>query len=131
MSIQKRMFGPSMGAFLLSCLLLTVPASAQTYSLSGKVIDTAGHAVPGATVTAKSMATKRSFTVKTNSDGLYSFHDLAGGDYQVSAVAGELQAPPIKITLAAAQTTDLTVSPATSSPKPRSIQIEASQPRAI
>jgi hypothetical protein len=30
----------------------------------------------------------------------------------VSAVAGELQAPPIKVTLAAAQTTDLTVSPA-------------------
>ena len=30
----------------------------------------------------------------------------------VSAVAGELQAPPIKVTLAAAETTDLTVSPA-------------------
>lgn len=29
----------------------------------------------------------------------------------MSAVAGELQAPPVKVTLAAAQTTDLTVSP--------------------
>jgi hypothetical protein len=42
---------------------------------------------------------------------MYSILDLAGGDYMVSAVAGELQAPPIKVTLAAAQVVDLTVSP--------------------
>jgi len=118
MSIRKRMFAALTVAFLLSCLL-TALASAQTCSLSGKVIDTAGHAVPSATVTAKSVATRKSFTAMTNSEGMYSIRDLAGGDYQVSAVAGELQAPPIKITLAAAQTTDLTVSPAPSSPKPR------------
>jgi hypothetical protein len=118
MSIQKQMFAAVRGAVLLSCLL-AVPVFAQTYTLSGKVIDTAGHAVPSATVTAKSVATRKSFTAITNSEGMYSIHDLAGGDYQVSALAGELQAPPIKITLAAAQTTDLTVSPAPGSPKPR------------
>jgi hypothetical protein len=118
MSIQNRMFAAVRGAVLLSCLL-AVPVFAQTYTLSGKVIDTAGHAVPSATVTAKSVATRKSVTAMSNSEGMYSIHDLAGGDYQVSAVAGELQAPPIKITLAAAQTTDLTVSPAPGSPKPR------------
>ncbi len=89
MSIQKRMFAAVRGAVLLSCLL-AVPVFAQTYTLSGKVIDTAGHAVPSATVTAKSVATRKSFTAITNSEGMYSIHDLAGGDYQVSARRGRI-----------------------------------------
>lgn len=111
MSIEKKTFAMAMRAFLLF-LLLVVPALAQTCTLSGKVSDSAGHAVPSATVSAKSVSTERSFSAETNSDGMYSIRDLAGGDYQVWAVAGELQAPPIKVTLAAAQTTDLTVPPA-------------------
>lgn len=111
MSMQKGMFAAAMRAFTLS-LLLALPAFAQTYTISGKVSDSAGHAVPSATVSVKSLATGQSFTAVTNSDGMYSIGNLAGGDYQVSAVAGELQAPAIKVTLAAAQTTDLTVSPA-------------------
>jgi Carboxypeptidase regulatory-like domain len=92
--------------------LLAVTAFAQTYTLSRKVSDSTGHVVPSASVSAKSVATGRSFSAETNSDGMYSIHDLAGGDYQVWAVAGELQAPPIKVTLAHAQTIDLVVSPA-------------------
>ena len=84
---------------------------AQTYALSGKVSDAAGNAVAGAKVSTKSVANGKTFTAETGSDGTYSIPDLAGGDYEVSAVAGELQAAPIKVTLAAAQTTDLTVVP--------------------
>lgn len=90
---------------------LSVPADAQSYTLSGTVRDTASHGVPNATVTARSVASGKSYSAQTNSDGAYSIPDLAGGDYAVSAVAGELQAPAIKVTIAAAQTTDLTVSP--------------------
>ena len=111
MSIQKKTFARAMRSFLLF-FPLAVPALAQTYTLSGKVSDSAGDAVPSATVSAKSVSTGQLFTAETNSDGMYSIHGLAGGDYQVWAVAGELQAPPIKMTLAAAQTTDLTVAPA-------------------
>jgi hypothetical protein len=111
MSSQKGMFAAAMRAFL-SFTLLAVPALAQTYTLSGKVVDMASHAVPSATVTARSVATGQTFTAQTGTDGTYSIADLAAGDYLVSASAGELQAPPIKVTLAAAQTTDLTVSPA-------------------
>ena len=111
MSIKEGTFAVAMRAFLFCCVL-TAAAFAQTYTLQGKVSDSAGHAVPSATVSAKSVATGKSFSAVTASDGMYSIHDLAGGDYMVSAVAGELQAPPIKVTLAAAQTTDLTVSPA-------------------
>jgi hypothetical protein len=111
MSINKETFAILMRAVLFCCVV-TAPAFAQTYTLSGKVSDSAGHAVPSATVSAKNVATGKTFSSETGSDGMYSIHDLAGGDYMVSAVAGELQAPPIKVTLAAAQTTDLTVSPA-------------------
>lgn len=98
------------GYLFLFCWLAMF-ASAQAYTLSGTVRDTAEHGVPSATVSAKSIATGKTFTAKSNSDGSYAIQDLAGGNYEVSAVAGELQAPPIKVTLAAAQTTDLTVSP--------------------
>lgn len=96
----------------LAWSFLTALGMAQTYSISGKVSDTAGHAVPSATVTAKSVATGKIVTARTDSDGVYTIPELAGGDYKVSAVAGELQAPPVKVTAAAGQTTDLTVSPA-------------------
>jgi len=77
-----------------------------------------GHTVPSATVSAKGVATGKFFAAVTNSDGIYSIREPTGGDYQVSAVAGELLAPPIKLTLAAAQTTDLTMNTA---PRPRSL----------
>ncbi len=110
MRIMNGTFATAMRAFL-SYWLIAVPALAQTYTLQGKVSDSAGHAVPSATVTAKNVATSHSFSAQTGSDGMYSIRDLAGGDYMVSATAGKLQAPPIKVTLAAAQTTDLTLSP--------------------
>ena len=100
---------------LLFCCLCPLWSVAQTYTLSGKINDTAGHAVPSATVSAKSIATGKTFTAESASDGTYSIHDLVGGEYEVSAVAGELQAPAIKVTLAAAQSTDLTVSPSAKS----------------
>lgn len=108
--------GSRKGAIQLqfACVLLlcwfAAPLLAQTYSLSGTVKDTAAHAVPSATVSAKSVASGKIYTAKTNSDGMYTIPDLAAGDYEVSAVAGELQALPVKVTLAAAETTDLTVS---------------------
>lgn len=115
MSNRKRIGLLAVGFFL--CCFVAVSATAESYTLSGTVRDTAAHGVPSATVTARSIATGKTYSTKTNSDGAYAIGDLAGGDYEVSAVAGELQAPPIKVTLAAAQTTDLTVSP---SPKQRS-----------
>src|ERR1700739_5097268 len=116
MLIRKRKLAVAMRVLLLCSLLATLVFAqkgfAETYTLSGKVTDSAGHAVPSATVTAKSVANGKTLTAETGSDGTYSIHDLAGGDYEVSAVAGELQAPPIKVTLAAWQTMDLVATPA-------------------
>jgi hypothetical protein len=130
MSMQRKVSVAAI-RLLLIISVLVVPAQAQTYTLSGTVSDSAGHAVPSATVLAKSVATGKSFTAKTNADGIYSIRDLAGGDYEVSALAGELQAPPIKVTLAAAQTTDLTVSPAPRSPGRRKGSSEEQHPHSF
>jgi hypothetical protein len=95
----------------LFCCLLVAPALAQTYTLSGKVRDTAAHPVPAATVLAKSEATGKNWTAQADANGVYSISNLPAGNYDVGATAGDLEAPPVKVTLAAAQSTDLTVSP--------------------
>ena len=113
------------------CGVMPVLAFAQSYTLSGKVTDTAAHAVPSASVSAKSLASGRTYTAQTNADGDYSISDLAEGDYQVWARAGELVAAPIKVTLAAAQSTDLTVSPAPANAElPNAPQQPVQQPNA-
>lgn len=109
MLIKERMFAA--GIFLLLLGYAARPASAQTYDLTGTVRDTSAHPVPSAMVTAKAIGTGKIYTAKTESDGTYTISELPQGDYEVSVVAGELQAPPIKVTVAAAQTTDFTLSP--------------------
>jgi len=84
---------------------------AQTYSLSGKVTDTATHAVPSATVSARSVVKRRTDTAQTNAEGVYTVPNLPAGDYEVWAKAGDLKAEPVKVTLAPGPTTDLVVSP--------------------
>jgi hypothetical protein len=131
MSTKNGTFALAMRAFLFCCVF-SYTAFAQTYTLSGKVSDAAGHAVPSAAVSAKSVATGQLFSAETGSDGIYSIQELAGGDYMVSAVAGELQAPPVKVTLATAQTTDLTVIPApkTGEGAPNAPQEQSAPPNA-
>lgn len=109
MLMKKGIAAVAMCLIFLGCA--AVESTAQSYSLTGTVRDTAAHPVPSATVMAKSLATGKPYRAKTNADGSYTIENLAAGDYDVSAVAGELQAPAIKVTVAAAQTTDLTVSP--------------------
>ena len=116
----------SVWLFLVLCWVAS--AHAQTYTLSGTVRDTATHGVPNATVTAKSTATGKTYTALTNSDGTYTIQDLVAADYDVSAVAGELQAPAVKVTVAAAQTTDLTLSPAPNAPTPQSAPANPNTP---
>jgi hypothetical protein len=97
---------------VLVCCMLPIAGAAEMYSLSGKVTDTAAHAVPSAMVSARSVVSGKTYTAQTNSDGAYSIPSLPAGDYEVWAKAGELEAQPVKVTLAAGQTTDLVMGPA-------------------
>ena len=93
------------------CLVLPFAADAQKCDLSGKVTDSATHAVPSAAVHDKRLTDGKTYSAKTNTDGVYTIPDLTSGDYMVSAVAGDLKAKPVKVTLAPGASTDLVVVP--------------------
>jgi len=77
--------------FLFSAIFtgLCAPACAQggRGSISGVVADSTGAIVPGASVTAASIASGSRITATTNAAGLYSFVSLAPGLYEVTAGA--------------------------------------------
>ena len=98
------------------CWMLTAAAYAETYNLTGTVKDPADHVVPTATIWAKSLASGRTYTARTNAEGDYTIANVPAGDYKVWAKVGELVARPVKVTLSAGQTTDLVVSPAAHRP---------------
>jgi hypothetical protein len=71
--------------WVLIAVAMTSPVRAQigAGALAGDVVDQAGAAVPGATVTVVAVGTQRSRTVVTGQDGGYSVQGLAPGAYQV------------------------------------------------
>jgi len=110
MRFDRRQFTSILGISML-CGLLGLDASGETYSLSGRVSDTEAHAVPSATVSAKRLRDGKMFRAHSNGDGVYTIAGLESGDYKVWAKAGYLSTRPVKVTLAAGQTTDLVLSP--------------------
>jgi outer membrane receptor protein involved in Fe transport len=68
-------------------LLVAVPVFGQTTvgELTGRVVDTQGNVVPGATVTATNAATGLQRTVVTDASGYYLITQLPPGGYEVSA----------------------------------------------
>src|SRR5579872_2613855 len=73
---------------LMSCLLiicLVAPGWAQqvTASITGKVTDPTGAAVPGAKATATSVERGTQYTATTNSEGFYNLSNLPVGTYNL------------------------------------------------
>ena len=73
---------------LLSCLLmgcLVAPAWAQqvTASITGKVTDPTGAAIPGAKATAISVERGSQYTATTNSEGFYVLSNLPVGTFNL------------------------------------------------
>nr|MDQ3013340.1 carboxypeptidase-like regulatory domain-containing protein [Acidobacteriota bacterium] len=67
-------------------LLLAVTANAQEFraTLTGRVTDPTGAALPGATVTIKNTETNITATATTNEEGSYNFQLLPPGKYQLT-----------------------------------------------
>ena len=74
---------------LLSLLVLAIQGYAQTItgSMSGRVIDQQGAAVPNATVTATEPTRKTTNTAKTNGQGEFQFAGLNPGSYTIAVEA--------------------------------------------
>jgi hypothetical protein len=67
---------------LLSVLLMLVPVWAQNLVLRGQVADESGAVVPGANIVLKGPAGVVQ-SVKSSSDGTYTFSGLLPGDYTI------------------------------------------------
>jgi hypothetical protein len=111
------MMRKSLGAVAL-LLLTCAPAFAQqtTGTITGRVVDPQGAAVPGATVTAKSPSTGFTRTETSDSEGVYRLSALPVGIYEVTA---ELQGfstvdkKDIAVNVSQTQTIDFNMSVAT------------------
>ncbi len=80
------------GQYLLVVLALVLAASALwgqygTGAILGTVTDPSGAVIPGATVTAKNLATNETRTFTTETDGFYRFSALLSGNYSITATA--------------------------------------------
>jgi hypothetical protein len=102
-------------ALLSLCLaLLASPAMAQfdRSQVSGRVKDSQGGLVPGATVTVTNQQTRQSTTAVTDETGFYTFPNLASGKYTITT---ELQGfkkvvrPDVTLDAAASITLDFTL----------------------
>jgi hypothetical protein len=79
--------GRSVQLCLVTAIALTMSRAAGAQvagaSLSGRVVDQAGSAVPGAMVTVSETGTNRSRTAVTDADGVYTVPSLAPGGYRI------------------------------------------------
>src|SRR5262245_40173713 len=80
---MRRHFLGAAIVLLLSCA--SVFAQQTTGSITGRVVDQQGAAVPGATVTAKSSQTGFTRTETSDAEGLYRLNALPVGAYDVTA----------------------------------------------
>jgi hypothetical protein len=80
--------GPSIGLIALAFVFLSagsLDAQAVRGTLLGNIVDQAGLALPGATVTATDVGTNIATTAVTNESGYYIFSTLRDGTYRVQA----------------------------------------------
>jgi hypothetical protein len=73
----------SVFALLVAGMVHAVEAQVGRGALSGRIVDPAGSAVPGATVTVDEAGSNRSRTVVTGTDGNYAVQGLVPGTYRV------------------------------------------------
>jgi tetratricopeptide (TPR) repeat protein len=71
---------------LVMAMLLAVPGFAQTGNISGKVVDTDGKPLTGATISIDRQGIAQHFEVKTDNKGQYLHAGLPTGQYKVSVV---------------------------------------------
>lgn len=90
LELAKRVLMRASGfVFLLLLILAIHPAFAQTGqgAITGRVTDSTGAVVKGATVHVTNTATAVTQTTTTNRDGIYNVQSLNPGDYSVTVVA--------------------------------------------
>jgi len=84
MRFMRGSFSLALFVFLLiTCLTVTGWAQQVTASITGKVTDPSGAAIPGAKVTATDTARGTKYNATTNSEGFYNLSNLPVGSYDL------------------------------------------------
>jgi hypothetical protein len=95
---------------LMSAVSILAQAQATAADLSGTVMDPNGAVVPGASVTAKSLATGISRTVTASESGEYKLIGLPPGDYEVTSEGSGFKKTVISpVTLTVGQSAELAI----------------------
>jgi hypothetical protein len=105
-----------LSALLAAVLLISVPATAQTFrgTILGTVTDTSGAVIAGAKVTVRSAATGLVRETQTSSDGSYAVPELPIGTYTVTVEQAGFQTAvttDVKVDVAAERRVDATLQP--------------------
>lgn len=82
-------------------VLLVSSARATDFSVAGRVIDSQGYPVPGATVQLVANQSTTAVQAKTNSDGRFEFHVSSGGDYLIKVAADGFEPVTTSVTVTA------------------------------
>ncbi len=83
-------------AFCFTLFSVTAHAQAISGDLTGKVFDSSGAAIPGATVVAVNDQTGVGTTTQTTAEGVYRFANLPIGKYSITASASGFQSNQLK-----------------------------------
>ena len=77
---------PRLGKVLALVLALALPVWAQEFraSVTGQVNDASGAVLPGATITARNVATNASYKTTSSEDGQYALRNLDPGSYSIT-----------------------------------------------
>src|SRR5579862_4850826 len=81
----------SLAIMVMALTCLPAWSQSETGSITGVVTDTTGAVIPGATVTAKGLATGTTRTVQSGSTGRYLIQNLIPGVYDLSVSSGSFQ----------------------------------------
>jgi hypothetical protein len=109
-----RLLLPLTAAVIVTSLLIladarrvTAQQSVTSAALSGRVLDSTGAAVGGASVTATNLETNQRQTAATDGEGRYRFAYLTVGTYQLAALAQGFAANNRRVTLTIGQALDV------------------------
>jgi hypothetical protein len=125
--IERRIVVLALTLFVMLPVLLRAQETLTTASLTGRVLDPSGAAIPQATVTALQSATGESYTARTDSQGRFRFPYLSVGLYSIRTQPSGFATTTRQVQLTVGAAFDITLQPSLSQAT-ANVQVTAEPP---